>query len=479
MAPFSIPAPCIIPIRIPVLGGPRSIDTKTRIELFCDTHIKHVVFYTLDGTKPQPYAGIVQGSKTFKYTAPFCLPPGKITVKAVAINAEVRSMDSSVVTKCFDVIKLDPVLPQQPKEKMKEKKIKRSSHRRKVKANLFNSVDGSSLSEGKKIPVTEEMDNDKLKQSSSETEKCNLNDKTGNDEKTEAVGKQLGISAETSCSHPLLEDEDLQIVTTCIEDLDVTDEDSSSSEDQKVFVASDETEHNEHDKKNYVHNESYFLVGKETSAAVSEPHFCCSKCEVTLQCCISCHKMNFVTSKYCIQCGERLVKVCYFCKEQNPIIATFCQYCGKKLEDNAKDIPEFSHMNLADHSIMVKPEVKNADVQGTPVTVSKCVQTRPVVIGKQADKHKSVCDLKKLPNHSPGRGYWHQQLDYICNHLKTYAYNNMIFRNSISEPVLSDFKSAEVTKNDDSVIVTITFAQFDFAKYKSALSKESEKNKHL
>ncbi|KFM67757.1 hypothetical protein X975_17611, partial [Stegodyphus mimosarum] len=61
----------------------------------------------------------------------------------------------------------------------------------------------------------------------------------------------------------------------------------------------------------------------------------------------------------------------------NPIIATFCQYCGKKLEDNDKDIPELSHVNLADHSIMVKPEVKNADVQGTPVTVSKYVQTRP------------------------------------------------------------------------------------------------------
>lgn len=106
MAPFSIPAPCIIPLRIPIFGGPKSIDTNTKIELLCETYLEHEIFYTLDGTRPQPYAGIVQGNKTIKYTSPFCLPAGKILIKALAINAVVHTMCSSVVTKRFEVLKV-------------------------------------------------------------------------------------------------------------------------------------------------------------------------------------------------------------------------------------------------------------------------------------------------------------------------------------------------------------------------------------
>lgn len=107
MAPFSIPTPSVIPLRLPVFGGPKSIDTKTKIQILCETYLEHEIFYTIDGTKPQPYAGIVQGNKTIKYTTPFCLPAGKITVKAIAISSVVHTMCSSVVTKCFDVLKVE------------------------------------------------------------------------------------------------------------------------------------------------------------------------------------------------------------------------------------------------------------------------------------------------------------------------------------------------------------------------------------
>lgn len=129
MAPFSIPAPCIIPLRLPVFGGPKSIDTNTKVQLFCETYLEHEIFYTLDGTKPQPYAGIVQGSKTIKYTSPFCLPAGKITMKALAINASVHTMCSNVITKCFDVLKLDSDddVNSSPKAKQrKNSKLKKS-----------------------------------------------------------------------------------------------------------------------------------------------------------------------------------------------------------------------------------------------------------------------------------------------------------------------------------------------------------------
>lgn len=107
MAPFSLPAPCIIPLRLPVFGGPKSIDTNTKVQLLCETHLDHEIFYTLDGTKPQPYAGIVQGNKTIKYSSPLYLPPGKITIKAIAVNSVIHSMCSSVVTKRYDVLKIE------------------------------------------------------------------------------------------------------------------------------------------------------------------------------------------------------------------------------------------------------------------------------------------------------------------------------------------------------------------------------------
>lgn len=129
MAPFSIPAPCIIPLRLPIFGGPKSIDTNTKVQLLCETFLEHEIFYTLDGTKPQPYAGIVQGNKTIKYTSPFCLPAGKITIKALAINASVHTMCSSIITKCFDVLKLDSNdnVDSSPKPKQKTfSKLKKS-----------------------------------------------------------------------------------------------------------------------------------------------------------------------------------------------------------------------------------------------------------------------------------------------------------------------------------------------------------------
>lgn len=137
MAPFSIPAPCIIPLRLPIFGGPKSIDTNTKIQLLCETYLEHEIFYTLDGTKPQPYAGIVQGNKTIKYTSPFCFPAGKITIKALAINASVHTMCSSVITKCFDVLKLDSDdVNSSPKAKQrKNSKLKKSDICENIKNN--------------------------------------------------------------------------------------------------------------------------------------------------------------------------------------------------------------------------------------------------------------------------------------------------------------------------------------------------------
>lgn len=59
------------------------------------------VFYTLNGTRPDPFQRLGR-SDTFAYTSPFTLPPGRVTIKALAASQD-RLHLSGVVTKEFSV----------------------------------------------------------------------------------------------------------------------------------------------------------------------------------------------------------------------------------------------------------------------------------------------------------------------------------------------------------------------------------------
>lgn len=103
----TLAAPIIIPIRNPFCGKPkRSIDTNTPIELQSETESLNI-FYTVDGSKPNPRSLSVVSTygTTLKYNRPFCLKPGKQTIKAVAVN---EHYESSTVTKVFLVEWVEP-----------------------------------------------------------------------------------------------------------------------------------------------------------------------------------------------------------------------------------------------------------------------------------------------------------------------------------------------------------------------------------
>ncbi|KAL2086079.1 hypothetical protein ACEWY4_017138 [Coilia grayii] len=95
-----VAAPLIIPIRVPPPGkGKHEIDTATPVEIKSDTP-DVIVYFTLDGTKPEltRRPGLGEGS-TVRYSAPVCLPAGKVTVRALAVRSDGR--ESAVVTKVF------------------------------------------------------------------------------------------------------------------------------------------------------------------------------------------------------------------------------------------------------------------------------------------------------------------------------------------------------------------------------------------
>uniref|UniRef100_A0A8C5MIU1 Double zinc ribbon and ankyrin repeat-containing protein 1 n=1 Tax=Leptobrachium leishanense TaxID=445787 RepID=A0A8C5MIU1_9ANUR len=108
MTAGSISVPQIIPLRVPPPGRSKhEIDTKTQVEIKSDSP-DVIIFYTLDGSKPDLLKKIGFGENTtLKYKGPFTLPDGKITVKALAATRDGR--ESGTVTKVFIVEYVPPV----------------------------------------------------------------------------------------------------------------------------------------------------------------------------------------------------------------------------------------------------------------------------------------------------------------------------------------------------------------------------------
>ncbi|XP_053376654.1 double zinc ribbon and ankyrin repeat-containing protein 1-like [Mercenaria mercenaria] len=111
MTAGSIAVPTIVPLRPPIPGKPKSsIDSNTKIELSTESNGARI-YYTINGTKPDPFPKVSQTKYTMEYQGPFTLPAGKQTLKAVAVSAD-GMRESNVVTKVFEVDYVaQPALP--------------------------------------------------------------------------------------------------------------------------------------------------------------------------------------------------------------------------------------------------------------------------------------------------------------------------------------------------------------------------------
>lgn len=92
MTAGSIAVPTIIPLRAPVAGKLKHvIDINTAVELRTET-VGAEIFFTIDGSKPNPFAAVGADRSTIKYTKPFKLREGKRTIKAMAVSRYVLSI---------------------------------------------------------------------------------------------------------------------------------------------------------------------------------------------------------------------------------------------------------------------------------------------------------------------------------------------------------------------------------------------------
>ncbi|CAF4973160.1 unnamed protein product [Rotaria socialis] len=112
MTAGSISAPSIIPLRSVQYGQTQkfTINTNTLIEISSET--KEVdIYYSLDGSKPDPFTTLTTRRSTIQYRKPFHISKqiasaGKVTIKAIAVSKD-GIRESVVVTKTFDVQSVD------------------------------------------------------------------------------------------------------------------------------------------------------------------------------------------------------------------------------------------------------------------------------------------------------------------------------------------------------------------------------------
>ncbi|CAL8329476.1 unnamed protein product [Merluccius merluccius] len=100
MTAGSVAAPRIIPLRAPGRGRAKhEVDTATPVEVKSDsTDVQ--IYYTLDGSSPEAWRTARGGeSSTRRYSRALLLPPGKVSLRAVAVTSDGRQ--SATVTKVF------------------------------------------------------------------------------------------------------------------------------------------------------------------------------------------------------------------------------------------------------------------------------------------------------------------------------------------------------------------------------------------
>lgn len=430
-----IPAPCIIPLCLPKFGKSKCIDVSTMIDLCCDKEGQDLeIFYTIDGTKPQPYIDIVQGSKTHKFVAPFSLPPGKVTVKAITAHAVMPGMFSSVVTKTFHV-EQSPDIVKKPKQKKYH-----------IRNCIVEKPDMPKHEEETKNPVLNSPANIMDSSSENVAESCVV----ATEDELPATDvfpvEPLDQNAVLPEQHETVESSPTDS-PDCAEGLN----DSSSETIEDISECSFTKE----DAKDVQVPLNQSPAANETPNVENSDALV--KYGIPLQHCYVCSKVNSLTSRYCDKCGTKLYLVCNNCEECNPTFALFCQYCGVKLsKDEKEEEPDISckePVQLEDVGVWVRPPTAEKFTQILHDVTDKFVQTVPV-------RKKEKVSTKHLPMYTPGRGYWRQQVDYICNYLKAHAHNNLDFRKQLGEPSLGHFLSADVIKSEEEVLVQLKFEMF-------------------
>ncbi|CAF1382933.1 unnamed protein product [Adineta steineri] len=228
----------------------------------------------------------------------------------------------------------------------------------------------------------------------------------------------------------------------------------------------------------------------QVQATVSIP--LAPKATGTMMTCSKCFRLNNADARYCDWCGAQPERAsvpiqCTKCRAENDPYAKFCLTCGCTIEPPLRVIdanlrndlnistPGMLAGTLTRHS--ASPTWLNANATFShyrqPYLITKSeatTQTHGIYYPSAKDIDILIAQNRTLQANqefkdrrpiltavSPGKGYWRQQMDHVCAHLKAYAVNRPDFRSLIGEPRMGKMIHANVHENEYQVTVQAVF----------------------
>ncbi|XP_008419184.1 double zinc ribbon and ankyrin repeat-containing protein 1 isoform X2 [Poecilia reticulata] len=206
--------------------------------------------------------------------------------------------------------------------------------------------------------------------------------------------------------------------------------------------------------------------------------------------CSSCRRQNRHDARFCDRCGTKAGHApcwvtCWRCGASAPLDAAHCVTCGVFLLALAPPTPcnditppeeDPAHSQApppCGSAWKAPPPQSPASRRGVaPPLVDRSTQTVGLYYPsatelQQRDQQRAMWRRREaarsdrrppLSAVSPGRGYWRNQLDHVCAHLRSYTQNRASFRTLLAEPRLGRMVSALVQQNQDEVVLTLSFS---------------------
>ena len=196
--------------------------------------------------------------------------------------------------------------------------------------------------------------------------------------------------------------------------------------------------------------------------------------------CPSCKRINSADARYCDWCGSKPHSSssnirCAGCLTINDVYAGSCYSCKKPISTPIRKSFE-DKINNGDIKLkgssgnnmdMIASLARGDDPSWREVPVEKILKNKTRSTFTQAGEGllNGTRGFKSVEKISPGNGYWRQQIDHISQQLKVYTQNNIAFRDSFSNCVLSSLHSAEVHQSNEEDMLSFVL-KFGFNKDK-------------
>ncbi|XP_013879871.1 double zinc ribbon and ankyrin repeat-containing protein 1 [Austrofundulus limnaeus] len=510
MAAGAVSAPLIIPIiLLPTSRVKNHIDSRTPVSIQSDSSDVQI-FFTLDGSRPEVGQRGPTGASR-KYSRPFLLPAGQVSIRAVAVTVDGRQ--SSIVTKVFHVDQLDSSSSVQEEEEglqnlrqeasdgtlSSAEKAAGSSLRpaeprtmgwspRPPGPRFLNSRPGPrtvpdawTSSSQRARPV----DSRDRKQLSSTQERCVQRE-------THFLRCPCCLSlrpsdpfarfcAECGAVVPPLPGERLPPAEGGQMLCCVTCNSLVPSNTSTCLICEASIGPQRQPQARLALQDHLLCVscGSGNPAHMSRCLTCEShlqpmrRCEISapsvcatdhrMLTCSRCKRLNRSDARFCDWCSSRVKATqaascveCWRCGASGDPYALYCATCGILLEGPA---PPTSSSDIR------QPVISDTTGQVNPPTMTRSTQTVGLYYPsatelQKKDQQRPLVTRDHRPPLtaiSPGRGFWRKQLDHVCAHLRSYTQNNIPFRTLLGEPRLGRMASAVVQEDPYEVSLTLSF----------------------